>query len=70
MCSEIKTFHFKAYRQQGSPEELFKVWASSVVVLLKAFPEKKQKKLGNVDLLRFGDISLNSNLEEEDNSYF
>lgn len=48
MCGEIKT----GYMQEDSPDELFKVWASSIVVLLKAYPEKKEKKHGNVEKKR------------------
>lgn len=60
MCGEIKT----GYMQEDSPVELFKVWASSIVVLLKAYPEKKEKKHGNVEKKR--NMWMFVNLEEED----
>ena len=46
MCSEIKTTDLKDHMQEDPPDELFKVWASSIVVLLKAFPEKRKRNMG------------------------
>ena len=53
MCGEIKAYHFKD--QEDSPDELFKVWASSIVVLLKAFPEKG-KETWECGLIEVGEL--------------